>query len=37
MLELSCHNNNKINVKYLKKSHFKNVETKTKKRFLRNF
>ena len=37
MLELSYRHKDKINAKYLKRSHFKNVETKTKKGFLRNF
>ena len=31
MLELSYCHKDKINAKYLKRSHFKNVETKTKK------
>ena len=31
MLELSDPNIDKITAKYLKRSHFKNVETKTKK------
>ena len=37
MFEISYHNKDKINAKCLKRSHFKNVETKTKKSFLRNF
>ena len=37
MLELSYHDKDKITAKYLKRSHFKNIETKTKKQFLRNF
>ena len=31
MLELSYRHKDKINAKYLKKSHFKNTETKAKK------
>ena len=30
MLELSYHHKDKINAKYPKRSHFKNIETKTK-------
>ena len=37
MLELSYRNKDKITAKYLKRSHFENIETKTKKWFLRNF
>ena len=37
MLELSYPNEDKITAKYLKRSHFKNVETKGKKSFPRNF
>ena len=37
MLEISYRNKDKITVKYLKRSHFKNVETKAKKWILRNF
>ena len=37
MLELSYRNKYKIPAKYLRMSHFKNVETKTKKWFQRNF
>ena len=37
MLEISYRNKDKITAKYLKRGHFKNVETKTKKWFLRNF
>ena len=36
MLEISYRNKDKITVKYLKRSHFKNIESKTKKRSPRN-
>ena len=35
MLEISYHTKDKITAKYLKRSHFKNVETKAEKRFLK--
>ena len=37
MLESSYRNEDKLTVTYLKKSHFKNIETKTKNWFLKNF
>ena len=37
MLESSYRNEDKLTVTNLKKSHFKNIETKTKNWFLKNF